>query len=142
MRQRRGDTNGPRALGARAAFRQTVAAIATVHLPWVSVHRGDTRVLTVVHAGAPHDVKLAFQPASGPGSAGPGLDEPPPMAQVDCVPGMPPDYGDYALADVGVNACVYLPRRAARPRIAIVRYLSFYYQGPGTPYPGQELRMV
>src|SRR5262249_25280090 len=49
------------AFGARAAFRQTVAAIATVQLPWVPVHRGDARVLTVMHAGAPHDVTLAFQ---------------------------------------------------------------------------------
>jgi len=99
-------------------------------------------VLTVTHAGAPHDIALAFQPWSPRDEPGVSLDSPPPMAQVDCVPGAPPDYGDYALADVGVNACVYLPRRAARPRIAIVRYLSFYYQGPGTPYRGQELRMV
>ncbi|HEX7841450.1 MAG TPA: hypothetical protein VF469_28450, partial [Kofleriaceae bacterium] len=118
------------ALAPGHALAQTVASITTAQLPWTTVHPGDRRVLTVVHDGAPRDVALAFRASFGEGDVGPNLDRPPPMSQVDCVQGAPPDYGDYALAEVGVNVCVYLPMRAARPRIAIVRYLSFQYQAP------------
>jgi hypothetical protein len=105
----------------------TANAIATQWTPWTTTKPGDTRQLTVVHAGEKRDVKLPFA-AQWPRSA-PQLDpdRPPPMASVDCDPDAPPGYGPYRLSAVGVNVCVYQPQAGARPGVPIVRYLSFLY---------------
>jgi hypothetical protein len=126
-----------RATAPGRALAETVGRIARVELPWSAIRDGDARTLTVIHDGAPHDVALRFG-RGGPGGpgGGPDLDHPPAMAQVDCGP---IDYGDYALAGVGINACVYLPKRATRPKIAIVHYVSFLYQ---LDEPGRTLRAV
>lgn len=115
----------------------TIARIALAELPWSTVREGDARVLGVVHEGSPRDVTLRFR-RRFPEAAEPDLDHPPPMAKVDCDARAPIDYGDYALAAMGVNVCVYQPRKPARPRVPVVRYPSFDYRGP----PEQSLRMV
>jgi hypothetical protein len=116
---------------------ETVARIGSVELPWSTVREGDARVLGIVHEGAPREVTLRFHRES-PRATEPDLDHPPPMAAIDCDAAAPIDYGDYALAATGVNVCVYRPRKATRPRVPVVRYLSFGYGGA----PAQTLRMV
>jgi hypothetical protein len=117
----------------------TLAGVADAELPWSSVKEGDVRTLGVVHEGARRDVALRFR-AHAPGSASTdALDHPPPMAKVECDADNPVDYGDYKLAAMGVNVCVYAPTKPDRPRIAVVRYPSFRYTSDDD---AQSLRMV
>jgi hypothetical protein len=116
---------------------ETAKNIASVDLPWSAVHEGDARTLGVVHEGARREVTLHFR-RHFPEAAEPDLDHPPPMASVDCDASAPVDYGDYALAAIGVNVCIYQPKKPARPRVPVVRYPSFLYGEE----PAQSLRMV
>jgi hypothetical protein len=125
-------------LSPSGALEETAAAIVRVTLPWSAVKEGEVRVLRVVHDGQPRDVTFHFR-RSFPESEGPDLDHPPPMAKVDCDASSPATYGDYALSAMGVNVCVYKAVHPKGARDAIVRFLSFYYQGVD---PAQQLRMV
>ncbi len=120
------------------ALSDTVESIALEKPPWSPVKEGDARVLGILHDGARREVTLHFR-RNFPEDEQPDMDYPPPMARVECDAGNPIDYGDYELAAMGVNACVYLPKLPARPRVAVVRYPSFMYGGASG---AQSLRMV
>jgi hypothetical protein len=115
----------------------TLSRITVAELPWSTVREGDARVLGVRHEGATREVTFHFR-RRFPEAMKPDMDHPPPMAKVDCDAGAPVDYGDYALAAMGVNVCIYQPRKPGRPRVPVVRYPSFLYSGS----PAQSLRMV
>ena len=125
-------------LSPTAALAETTSQIVFARLPWSTVKEDDSRVLGIVHDGKRRDVSMHFR-RSFPEAEGPDLDHPPAMAEVDCDATAPPQYGDYALAAMGVNVCVYKSARATQPRVAIVRFLSFYYGGIDN---AQSLRMV
>jgi hypothetical protein len=125
-------------LSPRAALPDTASAIVFAPLPWSTVKEGDTRVLGISHDGKPSDVPLRFR-RSFPEAEGPDLDHPPPMAKVDCDAMAPPQYGDYVLSAMGSNVCIYEPRVRVKPRVAVVRFLSFVYGWRDSP---QSLRMV
>jgi hypothetical protein len=112
-------------LAADRALLDATAAIVRATLPWSTATPGTARTLTIQHGGeAARDVRLDFAADSEPDD-GPDFDRPVPMASVQCEYGRPIDYGNYRVAKVATNACVYVPTEG--PRIPIVRFLSFSY---------------
>ena len=119
------------------ALDDVLSTVAFAIVPWQPVHAGESRTLTLSRAGKEHTVTLQFGHHSM--QPKPSIDHPPPLADVGCEP---IDYGDYAVSDVGINFCVYKPKVATRPRLAIVRYVSFLYSDPRGQDRDATLRMV
>jgi hypothetical protein len=116
----------------------TIQSITVARLPWSDVRDGDARVLGIRRDGQTRDVTFHFR-SHFQQEQPPDLDHPPPLDELDCSWRDRPAYGDYGLAAMGVNVCVYQPTRRTRPRVPVVRYVSFYYPSDD---PSQSLRMV
>ncbi|HTR50929.1 MAG TPA: S41 family peptidase [Kofleriaceae bacterium] len=114
-----------RSLAPADALADILATVADVTVPWTPRREGDRRVLTLARGGARHDITLQFGTHAST-HPHPNIDHAPPLAEISCDP---IDYGAYAVSEVGINLCVYRPTSRTRPRIAIVRYLSFLYTG-------------
>jgi hypothetical protein len=127
------------ALSPERHYADTIVRITYAELPWVAVKEGDTRRLGLSRDGRAREVDLDFR-REFPGKPTADLDDPPPMAKVECDAANPLEYGDYVLGAMGANVCVYLPRKPGKPRVPVVRYTSFLYGGNGDG--AQALRMV
>ncbi|MFO0553892.1 MAG: hypothetical protein U0271_36250 [Polyangiaceae bacterium] len=106
-------------------------AIVRARLPWSTIKKGDKRKLTLSRAGANHDVELAFvHPGKWEDAIDVDFDEAPAMSSIGCRNDQHTLYSDFELSAVGVNLCVYKPKKgdkAGKADTRLVRFLSFAY---------------
>jgi hypothetical protein len=94
------------------------------------VRKGTERKLGLSREGSEVDVAVVFDDANAFKQSSPSLDRPPPMAEVGCDSASPsPEYGDYTLSATGVNVCIYTQKASIKPKVPIVRWVSFSYPG-------------
>lgn len=113
-----------------SAVDEIASRIFVAHEPFTRVRKGTERKLRLLRDGRELDVTLVFDDAGAFRKRPPSLDRPPPMAEVGCDAATPsPQYGEYELSATGVNVCIYKQKGAVRPKVPIVRWLSFMYSG-------------
>jgi hypothetical protein len=125
-----------RLLEPSAALDEIAYTIFVAEEPFTHARKGTERKLRLARDASEVDVTLVFDDASVFKKPPPDIDNPPPMAEVGCDNGWPaPEYGDYTLSAMGVNVCIYTPKAShdgpARPKVPIVRWVSFAYSGRG-----------
>ena len=115
-----------------AALDEIAYRIFVAEEPFTHVRKGTERKLLLSRDGNQVEATLVFDDAGAFKMPSPGLDRPPPMAEVGCDNGRPaPEYGDYTLSATGVNVCIYTQKASARPKVPVVRWVSFAYAGRG-----------
>ncbi len=98
--------------------------------PFTHARKGTERKLRLSRDGSEVDVTLVVDDANAFKKPAPSFDRPPPMAEVGCDSASPaPEYGDYALSAMGVNVCIYTQKASVKPKVPIVRWVSFLYAG-------------
>jgi hypothetical protein len=120
-----------------AALDEIAYRIFVAEEPFTHVRKGTERKLRLARDGSELDVSLVFDDASSFKKPSANIDRPPLMAEVQCDNGFPPpEYGDYALSAMGVNVCIYTQKATrevpAKPKVPIVRWVSFAYSGRGS----------
>ncbi len=114
---------------------ETVGTIASAHLPYSLVKKGDVRTLRLRRGDKEHDAKLAFvHPSKWEDAGEQSFDDAPAMASVGCRHDRSPLYDDFELSAVGTNLCVYKPTKGKRDT-RLVRFISFDY-ARGEPSDG------